>query len=155
MQLSPESGNDDDRNPGSMFGWIRPNLPDSGRTPPDSVRSGGISGRIPAILARSGQISSRIRSYPAGLVSGSGQIRPDSGHFGWIRTVSVNGRILANFCWNLVLRHSMRLPDVSGFRQPAVFRRPNSDIRHGSIPVAGFRNWHNPSDLMMLDSSAA
>jgi hypothetical protein len=67
------------------FGQIRPDQW------PDPVRSG----RIPAILARSGRISGRIRSdqagswpfWPdsAGSVSGSGQIMPDSGHFGQIR----------------------------------------------------------------------
>jgi hypothetical protein len=68
----------------------------------NATESGEHVGLDPAILARSGRISGGIRSDQAGF-----------------RPVSVHGRIPARF-----RRHSAQLPDVAGFRRPAVFRQP-------------------------------
>jgi hypothetical protein len=114
-------------------GHIRPDSGHVGQIRPDQCPDPVIFGRIPSILARSGRISVRIWSDqagfrpfwpdPAGSVSGSGQIRPDSGRF-----LSMTG----------FRRHSAQLPDVVGFRRPAVFRWPDSGGRQysgGRIPT--------------------
>jgi hypothetical protein len=173
MQMSPESGDDRSPSPESgehvwpdpaKIAGFRQDTSGTGQIRPDPVILAGSrqdqwpdpvrSGRIPAILARSGRISSRIRSYPAefrscwpdpaGSVSGSGQIRPDSGHFGQIRPDQCpnpvkSGRIPAGFCPG---PDSGQIPPAFGavaecrrIPTPAVFRRPDS----GSLQYSGGR----------------
>jgi hypothetical protein len=121
------------RNPASMFGRIRPKLPDSGRTPSGPVRSGRIRSFWPDLGRISGRIRSdqaRFRPFwpdPTGSVAGSGHILPDFGHFGQIRP---------DQCPD---------PAISG-RIPAILARPGRI----SVPIrsdqAGFRPfWPDPA----------
>jgi hypothetical protein len=150
MQMSPESGDD--------------------RSPSPEIRLACLAGsgencRIPVGHLRAG-------SDPAG----SGQIRPDSGHFGQIQSYPAGFRS----CWpdpagsvsgsGQIRPDSGRFLSMTGFRpDSAGIRRscrmlPDSGGRRfssgqipaaGSILVVGFRRRHYSSDLMMPDSSAA
>jgi hypothetical protein len=128
----------------------------SGRIPAILARSGRIISRIRSYPAG-------FRPFwpdPARSVSGSCHIRPDPGHFGQIRPDQCPdpghfGQIRPDQCPDPVRsgrirqirpdqcpirsnparfrQHSAQLPDVAGFRRPAVFRWSDSDA--GIIPV--------------------
>jgi hypothetical protein len=108
--------------------------PDSGRTPPDPVRSGQILAILARSVAGSVQISGRIRPDLAGSHPfwpnsvGSVQIRLDSSYFSQIRSAFDHGWMLASFGWNLVCRHLATVVGCRRIPAPAVFRsRLDSD----------------------------
>jgi hypothetical protein len=86
----------------------------------------------------------------AGSVAGSGQIRPDSGHFGQIRPGQCQDPIRSGRIPAILARSGQIRPDSSGIRRSCRMW-PDS----GGIPAVGFRRRHYSSDLMMPDSGAA
>jgi len=135
-------------------GHIRPDSGHFGQIRPDQCPDPVISGRIPAILDRSGRISSRIRSYPAGFrpfwpdpagsVSGSGQIRPDSGRF-----LSMTGFRPDS----AGIRRSCRMSPDSGSRQYSGGRIPTPALLQ-VLDDAGFQCCLFLNDRLLLDSTS-